>query len=254
MKDGCLAILKPNGWGWLIHLFFVIILIVQLPLQASATKDSYQVEYINKRLAVKVDNIPLGSVLTKIKEKTGVEFVVNQEQSGKLISCQQESLPLVEGLKRLLRQFNHAMFFGPDNKPIKVIILGYTNGDIFPRSSEGTETPSVQRDTPPLTKEIQDTKPTDIDDRIVGSSSELTKIIQPAGEDIISTPSSETKVTKFSSVEEMIVRPPSETMAIRPTPVSVEDMMIPTPPDVIAYKVKNMIIGGFTEDSRSKVR
>jgi hypothetical protein len=231
MKDGHLTTLKLKEWGWLILLLFVAIFAVQSPLQASASKTSYQVEYINDRLTIHVNNVALGPVLAKIKEKTGVEFVVGQEQSGKLISCQLESLPLVEGLKRMLRQFNHALLFGPDNKPTKVVILGYANLDSFPRPSEGTETPSVQRVISPSSAETKDIKPDTKEGRGVTSSSEIRHINQPAVEDMISTHS-------------------LETMATKPALVSVVDMIVPTPTEVIAFRVENMIIRGFTGESK----
>ena len=223
MKHRCQVPLKPIGWGWLILLFFVAIFAVQLPLQASASKTSYQVEYINDRLTIHVNNVALGPVLAKIKEKTGVEFVVGQEQSGKLISCQLESLPLVEGLKRMLSQFNHAFLFGPDNKPAKVVIIGYANLDSSPRPSEGTETPSVQRVISPSSAETKDIKPDIKEGRGVTSSSEIRHTNQFAVEDMISTHS-------------------LETMAIKPALVSVEDMIVPTPTEVIAFRVESMRI------------
>jgi hypothetical protein len=54
-------------------------------------------------------------------------------------------------------------------------------------------------------------------------------------------------------MSDMIAIPSSvtiETMAINPA--ILENMIVPTPPDVIASRVENMIIGGFTEESRPK--
>jgi hypothetical protein len=53
----------------------------------------------------------------------------------------------------MLSQFNHAFLFGPDNKPIKVVILNYTKSDSSLRLREVAETPSAQRDNKPGTKE-----------------------------------------------------------------------------------------------------
>jgi hypothetical protein len=254
MKDRYPFPLKSTGWGWLTLLFLVVTFALQLPLQVSASNTSCQVDYINKRLTVKVDNVALGTVLAAIREKTGIEFVLSQEISEVPISIQLGPLAVVEGLKRILSHSNHAFIFGTNNKLIKVVILNYSTLNSSPRTLEGAETPSAQRVISPFPAEIQDTKPTAKDGRIVPSSSEIMNINQPIAKDMIPTPSSEKMVTKLSSGEDMIVRLSSEAIAIRPTVVLVEDMMIPTPPDVIASKVKNMIIGGFTEESKPKPR
>jgi hypothetical protein len=251
------------------------------------SKTNCQVEYIHERLRVNVDNVALGLLLAKIQEKTGVEFVVGQEQSGELISCQLESLPMVEGLKKILSHFNHAILFGPDNKPMKVVILGYHMSDSSPRPREVAETLSVQRVISPSSVETKDIQPATKEGMGVTSSSEIRNISQPAGEGTISPHFIETAGIKPASVEDMVATPSTETMVIAqpmsdmivipssvtiepmainptsvedmiiPTPPEVitsrlENMIVPTPPEVIASRVENMIIGGFTGESRPK--
>jgi hypothetical protein len=235
-------------------LFLLMMFSVQFPFQASALKTNFQVEYINNRLTVNVDNVALGAVLAAIREKTGIEFVLSQELSEVPISIQLGPLSVVEGLKRMLSHSNHAFIYGSRNKLIKVVILSYSKWGSSPRPREVTETPSAQRVISPLPAEVRNTEPTVKDGRVAAFSSELKNINQPAGEDIISTPSLRTKGGKLPSVKDMIVRLPTETITVKPTSVSVEDMMIPTPPDVIASKVRNMIVGESTKQSKSKGR
>jgi hypothetical protein len=124
---------------------------------------------------------------------------------------------------------------GCNNEAKKVVILGYANLDNSPRANEGAETPSVQRVISPSSAETKDIKPDNKEGRGVTSSSKIRHINKPAVEDMISTHS-------------------LETMAIKPALMSVEDMIVQTPTEVIAIRVGNMIIGGFTGDSKSKVR
>jgi len=223
MKHRYQVPLKLKAWGWLILLLFVVTLSVQSPLQASASKTRCQVDYIKNKLTVSADNVTLGQLLAAIREKTGIEFVIiGQEQSEIPISIEFGPLPVAEGLRRILSHSNHAFIFGTNNKLIKVVILNYTKLDGDPKPHEGTETSSAQSVISPFPAEIQHTKPTAKDGRMVASS------LQPMG-------------TKLSSIKDVVVKPSSVTMSIRPTVVSVEDMMIPTPPDVIASKVKNMM-------------
>jgi hypothetical protein len=252
MKHRYQVLLKLKGWGWLILLFSVAMFAGQSPLQASASKTRCQVGYIKDKLTVNVDNVTLGHLLAVIREKTGIEFVIDQGRSETPISIELGPLPVVEGVKRILSHSNHALLFGTNNKLIKVIILSYSKLDSSPQPRGVAETSDVQSVISPFPAEIQHTKPSAKDGRMVAFSS--MNINQPGGEDMISAPSLETTVAKLSSVEDMIVRLSLETISIRPTLVTVDDMVIPTPPDVIASKVENMVIGGFTEESKPKAR
>ena len=228
-------LMERKGWGWIILIFLVVTFAVQSPLQALPSKTSYQVKYLNKKLTINVNNIALGALLAKIREKTGIKFVLGQGLSEVPISIQLGPLPVVEGLKRILSHSNYAFILGADQKLVKVIILNYAKLDNTPHSSEVTEAPGVQRVILPSSEEARDIKTVAKEGRVVTSYSEIMEIKQPAGENIISTH-------------------PLETMAIKPASVSVNDMIVPTPPEVIAFMMENMIIRGFTEESKPNLR
>ena len=225
--------MKQKGWGVFILLFFAAAFAVQAPLQASATKTRHQVEYIHERLTVDVDNVALGSVLAAIREKTGIEYVLNREHSEGLISVRFESLPLAEGLKRILSHFNHVLLFGPDNKRIKVIILGYAESNNSLRPHGVAETTGVQRVVSPSSAEAKD--------MLVTSSSGGMNIHQFAGEGMVPIHSLEKTLIQNASAEDMFVTPPTETMVVTPAsvemivmPPSVEMVIVPPSPEAMA--------------------
>src|SRR5512139_3116479 len=150
--------MEQKGWGRFILLFLASAFAIQAPLQASATKTSCRVEYIHERLTVNADNVALSAVLAAIQKKTGIEYVLNREHSEGLISIRFESLPMVEGLKKILSHFNYALLLDPSNKPMKVVILGYAKLDRSPPLRELTATAGVQRVVSPSLEEAQNNK------------------------------------------------------------------------------------------------
>ena len=130
MKDRFQDYLLMKKDGSILILFLVIVLfIVPSSLNALEPKSYCQVEYVENRLMINVQNIAIGSLLETISRKTGIKFVIGPEESERLISIQLEALPLAEGLKRIFSNFNHAFLFGADNKLVKVIVLGYAGAD-----------------------------------------------------------------------------------------------------------------------------
>jgi len=119
--------------GLVIMLLSLIVLLPgQSSLHALELKTNCQVEYFKDRLMINAHNVALGQLLGIIREKTGIEFMIGAEQSEKPISIRLESISLTEALKNMLRNSNHALFFGPDNKLIKVFILDYPGSDSPP--------------------------------------------------------------------------------------------------------------------------
>jgi hypothetical protein len=188
----------------------------------------------------------LGTVLAAIREKTGIEFEVSRGQSEKVISIRFESLPLFDGLKRILSHLNHALLFDLDNKLVKVIILDYATADSSPRLREAADALSIQRVFSSSSVEAEDTKSVAVQERVVTSSSKVTNITQPVGEETSSSRLLETMDTNPASVEDMVVTPPTETMIIHPPQTAEEDMIVIPPNGEMASPVEDMIIEGST--------
>jgi len=83
-----------------------------------------KVEFLGNKLTVDVDNAPLGALLIKIQEKTGVRFTLNEGESKKIVSLAFQGLPLDTAIRRILRTSNYAMVFRPDGALEKVIVTG----------------------------------------------------------------------------------------------------------------------------------
>ena len=94
---------------------------------ASRTHMNFKLDYLNNKLSVNVEKVTLDSVLAKIQEKTGIKFLLDKEESDKIISVGFQALPLEMALKRILNNLNHAVIFGPDYNIQKVIIVGKSN-------------------------------------------------------------------------------------------------------------------------------
>jgi len=234
-------LVRLKGWGGLILLILLVTFSAQQRLHALGPKGNFQIEYVKDSLTINVENISLGSILKIIREKTGIEFVVDLEQSEKLISIRLGPLPLAEAVNRILSHFNYAFFFGSENKLMKVVILGYASSDSSPRPREVTGAPGAQRVISPSSAETKDIKPATDLGRDFTSSSAIMDIKTPTGEGMIPAPSLEKMVIKPASVE-MIVMPPAVEMVV----------MSPTD-EAMASFVENMIIGGFTGASKPKV-
>lgn len=67
------------------------------------------------KLTLSFKNEPLKSALHKVGVATGIEFMLDGNLSG-TIYAKYRDVSVEEGLRRMLRKYNHAMFFGPDGK------------------------------------------------------------------------------------------------------------------------------------------
>ncbi len=92
---------------------------------ASEQNNLCRVEFSNNRLSVYAENVSLHTVLKRIQERTGLEFVLAQDLAQKIISVRIEPLPLKEALEKPLEQFSYIFAFESKGKesPSKVFIL-----------------------------------------------------------------------------------------------------------------------------------
>lgn len=83
-----------------------------------------QVNFLKNKLAINAENVPLGVLLKVISEKTNVVFVVDKEESEKIISVKFQSLPIEKALERILNKLNQAMVYNFSGKIQMVKIVG----------------------------------------------------------------------------------------------------------------------------------
>jgi hypothetical protein len=252
-----------------ILLSLVVAATVQPALFASETNTGCSVEYVDGKLIVESNNMPLGLLLAQIRDKTGVEFVLSQEQSEKPISIRLGPLPLAEGLEKVLNHFNHALLLGPSNEPVKVFILGYApagTGSPYPRGAGASVTSGVPgmpgeqatiAPSPIKTEETMPVSPTaataDIDkipekETVPKIPQQKSDPIPPSTAEMPVAPSSETMVIHPPTVD-MVVTPSSETMVIRPAP---GDQMVITPPTPETNTLIENMMKGVKDTSKPK--
>jgi hypothetical protein len=241
----------------LILLFFAVVLPLQSFLWALEEKSLCKIEYINEKLTVNVDNIELGKVLTLIQKKTGITFVLRQEQSEQIVSFLFESIPLSQSLKRILGKYNHAIIFNVDKLPIKVIVYGNAffnspnqlggNGDASAEKKMISSFSAQNAFREQNTEESSE----------ISSTSQRADNNQSARQNSISTKSPKPSVTQPLSSEQMTITTASEIMEIQPTSLSLEQMIIPTASEVMEIKsaslsLEQMIIPTASETMNIK--
>ena len=106
----------------LIILFFMISVSSVLASNAKCI-----LKRLNNTLAAKTDNVPLDSLLARLREKTGITFLFAKDLSDTIISVEFQALPMQEAIRRILNRLNHAIIFGSEGKIQKVIIFGESN-------------------------------------------------------------------------------------------------------------------------------
>jgi len=211
----------------ILFLILFVIFSFQIASQASEDKKELQVEYIKDNLTINVKNIALGALLNAIREKTGIEFVMDSDQYKIPVSFEFGPLPLAEGLKRVLNRFNHALLVGPDNKISRIIVLGYASSDSSSMTHQTTKMQDVSKTPPPSSTGKTETKTTKEKEAVIGSLGESGMTVIPSAyvpmaiepsppKDVSSKPTSEPTPGKTITGGGMVVTPSSGTMIITP--------------------------------------
>jgi hypothetical protein len=102
---------------------------------------------VEKTVTLNVSNEPLSVVLNKISNSTGYRFVFDQKWSDTPVSATLNDLPIEKGLKRLLKNFDHAIVFESD-RTIKIIIYGKTGSSAGSSAGMPYNLPPVERFEP----------------------------------------------------------------------------------------------------------
>jgi hypothetical protein len=212
---------------WFLFFSLIGMFVVQPCLRGSELNQSNQVEYLNDRLTVNVDKVTLGSLLKAIRQKTGIEFEVGQEQSQELVSLQFTSLPLEEGLKRVLNRFNAVMLLNSESRVTKVIILAGTGDGSSPKrpgvghsiaaGSTGSQTSPGSTPLQPTgvapTTGAEISAPRPFQSNIPKAPSEAPAIQPPSAQMVVQPPAATMDVRP--TTERMTVMPPTQTMTIQ---------------------------------------
>jgi type II secretory pathway component GspD/PulD (secretin) len=104
-----------------IDFFFLLFMIfLMLPVVTAAGGES---NIDDKLISLAAKDEPLGEVLNKISKATGYEFILDDEWEGNRVSAVLEDVTLHQALNQILRDLNHVIIYGTDQK-IEIIIYG----------------------------------------------------------------------------------------------------------------------------------
>jgi hypothetical protein len=98
-------------------------LVLGVVLTASAEEKPRRIEYRGDRLSVHVEQMPVGEVLDEIGRQSGAE-IVGSPREDRQVSAQFESLPVADGLARLLGSENFILRYGKGDQLRMIHLLG----------------------------------------------------------------------------------------------------------------------------------
>ena len=192
-----------------VQLFLVVVLIcmhAEIAFLEEGKNDWIQI--LNGSVSVNLKDVTLASVLARIREKTGIEFILDEDESERFISVSFQSLPIDIALERILFRLNHAFYFNADGQIHKAIIVGAGKSSVALSELEVGQVALESRRMeiePPRKKEM----------KIIPPAPAKNMFIAPAGGEVMEI---------LAPTEEMVIVPAGkEIMEIQP---AVEDMDI----------------------------
>jgi hypothetical protein len=226
-------------FSWFIIPFLIESLAFSLTLRASDAVSTCQVEFSNDRLTVNADHTPLGVLLKAIQEKTGIEFVVADEQSKGIITAQLGPLPVEEVVRRVLSGINHSFLLNAENRLMKVIIIGSSTGagsspraagvshttvdaggrqdgiSEIPKPSTGGAGAGLPEGMVVYSGEKKGSGSSSGNENKAAPPAAAPMVIQPATEKMVVQPSSGGMAVQPAGETKMVVTPPTEPMVIQ---------------------------------------
>ena len=116
-----------------------LVSLVLLVLRAQASGNTNALEFSDDgALTLNAEGVPLGALLGKIQEKTGVELRIHENLLRQPISVSFGSMPLDKAMRIILRGFSYACIFHSNGKAAKIIVLetgGEPEGSFFSGST-----------------------------------------------------------------------------------------------------------------------
>jgi len=109
-----------------------------------------------QKISVKAQDQPLNDVLADIARKTGYRISINDQWKEHRVAVAFRDKPLDKALKYILADFNHAIFFGPDNQ-IRIVIYSFKEHG----ESDTAPTPIYRPEPPTEEPERVEEEPTE---------------------------------------------------------------------------------------------
>ena len=115
-------------WGKHMKLLFTMIgallFLLLLHLKVFGDIGQLELEFSGETCSLDATEVPLNTVLAKIKDEMGIWLKVSQSSAEETISLSFRDLPIQEGFERILRNFNYSLHFNHDGKLLGATILG----------------------------------------------------------------------------------------------------------------------------------
>jgi hypothetical protein len=110
----------------LLKFFSAVIIGIFLISFSYAASDNQRIDikFNGQTMSADLDHVTLGQILEKIKSEKGMWFKGNESVLEERVSVQFKDFPLQKGLKRILFDINHVLFFDYDKKLVGVFIVG----------------------------------------------------------------------------------------------------------------------------------
>lgn len=125
----------------------MLIFLIFFVFQASPSESNMvpEIELVNGRLSINVNDITLGSIFEKLHKETGIEFVLSKDCAEIRAATELKAVPLRKALRRLLSKLSYAIIETDDNIE-RVIVLGKNSSPIISHINK-LGTPSYSGDT-----------------------------------------------------------------------------------------------------------
>jgi hypothetical protein len=91
---------------------------------ASSDNQRIDIKFNGQTMSADLEHVALRLILEKIKSEKGMWFKGNESVLEERVSVQFKDFPVQEGLKRILFDINHVLFFDYDKKLVGVFIVG----------------------------------------------------------------------------------------------------------------------------------
>ncbi len=111
--------MRQYTYYMLVRVFSILILVVCTSPAFGGNLNS-KLELVNNKLSISAQEIPLGSLLKEIGDKTGIQFIVGEEESVKTFSGNFRSLTIEEAIDRVFEKIDHVIFYSSDDKILMV--------------------------------------------------------------------------------------------------------------------------------------
>ncbi|HLK12868.1 MAG TPA: hypothetical protein VKW76_15950 [Candidatus Binatia bacterium] len=111
-----------------------------VPAAGSAKTPSPRIEYRDDRLSVQVEQMPVGDLIDEIGRQSGAQ-IIGRPREDRQVTAQFRTLPLSEGLQRLLGAQNFVLRYGDGGRLRSITLLGGPQTAHAPAPAQATPPP-----------------------------------------------------------------------------------------------------------------